>query len=94
MTVKVSGRAVAQGFSLEIEDRGLGMDAKGLVTANERLAAPEFDLSDSAQLGLFVEAPSTWSWTVSMLSLRYKTGELVQNSGVSEYFRCPVNIPH
>jgi signal transduction histidine kinase len=53
-TVRVSGQAVAQGFSLEIEDRGLSMDAKSVASANERLAAPEFDLSDSAQLGLFV----------------------------------------
>jgi signal transduction histidine kinase len=56
-TVQVSGQAVAHGFALEIEDRGLSMDAASLATANERLAEPTgFDLSNSAQLGLFVVA--------------------------------------
>ncbi|MDL4775508.1 nitrate- and nitrite sensing domain-containing protein [Actinomadura xylanilytica] len=54
-TVQVSGQAVAHGFTLEVEDRGLSMDEVSLRAANERLAtAAEFDLSDSAQLGLFV----------------------------------------
>ncbi|WP_165964421.1 nitrate- and nitrite sensing domain-containing protein [Actinomadura sp. KC216] len=54
-TVQVQGQPVAHGFTLEVEDRGLSMDAAGLAAANERLAnAAEFDLSDSAQLGLFV----------------------------------------
>ncbi|WP_395106484.1 nitrate- and nitrite sensing domain-containing protein [Actinomadura sp. SCN-SB] len=54
-TVQVTGQAVARGFTLEIEDRGLSMDETSLAAANERLAnPPEFDLSDSAQLGLFV----------------------------------------
>lgn len=54
-TVQVTGEAVGHGFTLEIEDRGLSMDPESLARANERLAnPPEFDLSDSAQLGLFV----------------------------------------
>ncbi|MGK5559183.1 sensor histidine kinase, partial [Actinomadura kijaniata] len=54
-TVQVTGELVGHGFSIEIEDRGLGMDEAALAAANARLAAPpEFDLSDSAQLGLFV----------------------------------------
>ncbi|MEW2358398.1 nitrate- and nitrite sensing domain-containing protein [Spirillospora sp. NPDC029432] len=54
-SVQVTGQVVARGFSMEIEDRGLSMDAKSLAEANARLAEPpEFDLSDSAQLGLFV----------------------------------------
>ncbi|HEV7930872.1 MAG TPA: nitrate- and nitrite sensing domain-containing protein [Actinomadura sp.] len=54
-SVQVTGQVAAHGFSLEIEDRGLSMDEESLVRANERLSAPpEFDLSDSAQLGLFV----------------------------------------
>ncbi|WUI01148.1 nitrate- and nitrite sensing domain-containing protein [Spirillospora sp. NBC_00431] len=54
-TVQVQGQPVAHGFTLEVEDRGLSMDAASLAAANERLAtAAEFDLSDSAQLGLFV----------------------------------------
>ncbi|MFB4311650.1 nitrate- and nitrite sensing domain-containing protein [Actinomadura sp. GTD37] len=55
--VRVSGHPVASGFALEIEDRGLGMTEEALRAANERLAnPPEFDPSDSAQLGLFVVA--------------------------------------
>ncbi|MFG2016276.1 sensor histidine kinase [Actinomadura geliboluensis] len=54
-TVQVHGQAVSHGFTLEVEDRGLSMDEASLAAANERLAtAAEFDLSDSAQLGLFV----------------------------------------
>lgn len=53
--VQVSGQVVAHGFAFEVEDRGLSMDAAALERANEQLAdPPEFDLSNSAQLGLFV----------------------------------------
>ncbi|GGT90871.1 sensor histidine kinase [Actinomadura citrea] len=55
--VRVSGHGVASGFAIEVEDRGLGMTEEALRRANERLARPpEFDPSDSAQLGLFVVA--------------------------------------
>ncbi|MEU5990971.1 nitrate- and nitrite sensing domain-containing protein [Spirillospora sp. NPDC047418] len=55
--VRVTGQAVASGFAIEVEDRGLGMTEEALRAANERLAnPPEFDPSDSAQLGLFVVA--------------------------------------
>ncbi|GAA4627187.1 nitrate- and nitrite sensing domain-containing protein [Actinoallomurus vinaceus] len=54
-TVQVTGQLVAHGFAFEVEDRGLSMDQASLDRANERLASPpEFDLSNSAQLGLFV----------------------------------------
>jgi signal transduction histidine kinase len=54
-TVQVTGQVVAHGFAFEVEDRGLSMDQSTLDRANERLAnPPEFDLSNSAQLGLFV----------------------------------------
>ncbi|MEV5711556.1 nitrate- and nitrite sensing domain-containing protein [Actinoallomurus sp. NPDC052274] len=54
-TVQVTGQAVAHGFAFEVEDRGLSMDQASLDRANERLTnPPEFDLSNSAQLGLFV----------------------------------------
>jgi signal transduction histidine kinase len=54
-TVQVSGQIVAHGFAIEVEDRGLSMDPAALAQANERLARPpDFDLSNSAQLGLFV----------------------------------------
>ncbi|MGI5230515.1 nitrate- and nitrite sensing domain-containing protein [Actinoallomurus sp. CA-142502] len=54
-TVQVTGQIVAHGFALEVEDRGLSMDPAALAEANEKLARPpDFDLSNSAQLGLFV----------------------------------------
>jgi signal transduction histidine kinase len=54
-TVQVAGQIVAHGFALEVEDRGLSMDPAALAAANEKLARPpDFDLSNSAQLGLFV----------------------------------------
>jgi signal transduction histidine kinase len=54
-SVRVSGDTVASGFAIEVEDRGLGMSAQRLAELNERLASPpEFNPSDSEQLGLFV----------------------------------------
>ncbi|MFJ1973403.1 nitrate- and nitrite sensing domain-containing protein [Streptomyces sp. NPDC087903] len=53
--VQVIGERVANGFTLEIHDRGLGMAADALLDANLRLAeTPEFELSDTDRLGLFV----------------------------------------
>ncbi|MFE6890432.1 nitrate- and nitrite sensing domain-containing protein [Streptomyces sp. NPDC057694] len=53
--VQVLGESVANGFTLEIHDRGLGMAADALLDANLRLAeTPEFELSDTDRLGLFV----------------------------------------
>ncbi|WP_069883977.1 sensor histidine kinase [Streptomyces luteocolor] len=53
--VQVLGEHVANGFTLEIHDRGLGMTADALLDANLRLAeTPEFELSDTDRLGLFV----------------------------------------
>ncbi|MEU1417692.1 nitrate- and nitrite sensing domain-containing protein [Streptomyces sp. NPDC005731] len=53
--VQVLGERVANGFTLEIHDRGLGMTAEVLLDANLRLAeTPEFELSDTDRLGLFV----------------------------------------
>jgi signal transduction histidine kinase len=53
--VQVSGGRVANGYVIEIEDRGLGIPLDIMSTLNERLAKPpEFDLADSDQLGLFV----------------------------------------
>jgi hypothetical protein len=53
--VHVIGERVANGFTLEIHDRGLGMAADALLDANLRLAeTPEFELSDTDRLGLFV----------------------------------------
>ncbi|MEU7283575.1 nitrate- and nitrite sensing domain-containing protein [Streptomyces sp. NPDC045431] len=53
--VQVHGEPVANGFTLEIHDRGLGMAPEALLDANLRLAeTPEFELSDTDRLGLFV----------------------------------------
>ena len=54
-SVRVSGDTVANGFAIEVEDRGLGMSPPRLAELNDRLAnPPEFNPSDSEQLGLFV----------------------------------------
>ncbi|MFI1867154.1 sensor histidine kinase [Streptomyces jumonjinensis] len=53
--VQVLGERVANGFTLEIHDRGLGIAPELLLDANLRLAeTPEFELSDTDRLGLFV----------------------------------------
>jgi Nitrate and nitrite sensing len=53
--VRLYGDVVGRGFAVEIEDRGLGLTEDELAGLNERLIKPpEFDLSDSDQLGLFV----------------------------------------
>jgi anti-sigma regulatory factor (Ser/Thr protein kinase) len=52
---QVSGHRVAKGYVIEIEDRGLGMTDEILASINERIRdTPEFNLSSSAHLGLFV----------------------------------------
>jgi hypothetical protein len=56
-TVRVGGSIVGYGFAVEIEDRGLGMSAEELAAANEQLRdPPEFRLSSTARLGLYVVA--------------------------------------
>ncbi|BFV56102.1 nitrate- and nitrite sensing domain-containing protein [Kitasatospora sp. CMC57] len=53
--VTVQGEVVAHGFSLEIDDRGLGLSEQALADINQRLAVEqEFDLADTDRLGLFV----------------------------------------
>jgi signal transduction histidine kinase len=53
--VIMTGDVVGQGFAVEIEDRGLGMNPDKLAEVNDRLAnPPSFDLSSADQLGLFV----------------------------------------
>jgi signal transduction histidine kinase len=53
--VEVRAERVANGFAVEIEDRGLGIAAEQLKDINERLAnPPDFDLADADRLGLFV----------------------------------------
>ena len=53
--VRVSGEVVANGFAIEIEDRGLGMTPQRVYELNERLAnPPDINPANTEQLGLFV----------------------------------------
>ena len=53
--VRMEGDVVGRGFAIEIEDRGLGISAARLDEINARLAGPpQFDLSGSDRLGLYV----------------------------------------
>jgi signal transduction histidine kinase len=55
--ISVTGQAVGNGFAVEIEDRGLGMNPEDLAATNRQLLdPPDFNLANSAQLGLFVVA--------------------------------------
>jgi signal transduction histidine kinase len=55
--ITVRADRVANGFAVEIEDRGIGISDDELARINQRLAnPPEFDLADSDRLGLFVVA--------------------------------------
>ncbi|HTS99748.1 MAG TPA: nitrate- and nitrite sensing domain-containing protein [Streptosporangiaceae bacterium] len=53
--VRIHGDIVGRGYAVEIEDRGLGIPDEKLAEANSNLThPPQFDLSGSEQLGLFV----------------------------------------
>jgi signal transduction histidine kinase len=53
--VRVTASWVANGYVLEVEDRGLGMPPEVMAEVNSHLVhPPEFDLANSDQLGLFV----------------------------------------
>ena len=55
--VTVRADRVANGFVVEIEDRGVGISSDALARVNDRLAnPPEFDPAESDRLGLFVVA--------------------------------------
>jgi signal transduction histidine kinase len=55
--VQVRAEGVSNGFVIEIEDAGLGMNPEQFDGINERLAEPpDFDLADTDRLGLFVVA--------------------------------------
>ncbi|BCJ61370.1 sensor histidine kinase [Micromonospora endophytica] len=54
-TVEVRGQLVANGFAIEIEDRGLGMTEEDLAAANYRIVdRSELNLADASRLGLYV----------------------------------------
>jgi signal transduction histidine kinase len=53
--VEVRAERVANGFAIEVEDRGLGIAPNQLSDLNARLASPpDFDIVDADRLGLFV----------------------------------------
>jgi signal transduction histidine kinase len=53
--VEIRAERVANGFTVEIDDRGLGIDSDQLDEINQRLARPpDFDLANADRLGLFV----------------------------------------
>jgi K+-sensing histidine kinase KdpD len=55
--VRIVGSVIANGYAVDVEDRGPGMSAETLAALNASLAdPPRFDLSGSDRLGLFVTA--------------------------------------
>jgi len=53
--VRIHGDLVGRGYAIEIEDRGLGIPEEKLAEINSNFAhPPQFDLSGSERLGLFV----------------------------------------
>ena len=55
--VEVRAERVANGFAIEIDDRGLGIEPAQLDELNQLLAdPPDFDLANADRLGLFVGA--------------------------------------
>ncbi len=55
--VEVRAERVANGFAIEIDDRGLGIEPTQLDELNQQLAdPPDFDLANADRLGLFVGA--------------------------------------
>jgi signal transduction histidine kinase len=53
--VEVRAERVANGFAIEVDDRGLGIAADQLDEINQQLAKPpDFDLANADRLGLFV----------------------------------------
>ncbi len=53
--VEVRAERVANGFAIEVEDRGLGIPLEQMAALNAQLAdPPDFDRADADRLGLFV----------------------------------------
>ncbi|HEY7488512.1 MAG TPA: nitrate- and nitrite sensing domain-containing protein [Streptosporangiaceae bacterium] len=70
--VQVSAHFTARGYAIEIEDRGLGINEERLASINQRISdPPEFNLSRSVQLGLYV---------VGRLAQRYGLRVTLKNS--------------
>ncbi|HEU5157118.1 MAG TPA: nitrate- and nitrite sensing domain-containing protein [Streptosporangiaceae bacterium] len=70
--VQVSAHVTARGYAIEIEDRGLGIAEERLEAINARISdPPEFNMSRSVQLGLYV---------VGRLAQRYGVRVTLKNS--------------
>ncbi|MDP9863758.1 MULTISPECIES: sensor histidine kinase [Streptosporangium] len=70
--VSVRGELVGRGFTIEIEDRGLGLTADKRAAINERLASPpELDPAETDRLGFAV---------VGLLAARYGVGVTLRAS--------------
>jgi signal transduction histidine kinase len=70
--VRIHGDLVGRGYAIEIEDRGLGIPPEKLAEINRNFAQPpQFDLSGSERLGLFV---------AGQLALRHDIRITVQGS--------------
>jgi signal transduction histidine kinase len=103
--VRVSGGRVANGYVVEIEDRGLGIQPEVMAALNQRLAEPpEFDVADSDQLGLFVVSrladkqgikvsvrPSTYGGTTAIVLL---PSALVVTQEEAAYLAAQESIGH
>jgi signal transduction histidine kinase len=70
--VRIHGDLVGRGYAIEIEDRGLGIPPEKLAEINRNFAhPPQFDLSGSERLGLFV---------AGQLAIRHEIRITVQGS--------------
>ncbi|MGI5268366.1 sensor histidine kinase [Nonomuraea sp. CA-218870] len=73
--VQVRGDRVSNGYSVEVEDRGLGLQQEEYDAYNRMLSdPPEFDLADSDRLGLFVVAKLAQRHSIKVLLRRSPFG--------------------
>ncbi|MFB4291808.1 nitrate- and nitrite sensing domain-containing protein [Nonomuraea sp. ATR24] len=86
-SVQVRGLAAANGFAIEVEDRGLGMNTATMAELNAQLATPpEFDLAGSDRMGIFV---------VSRLAARHGIKVTLRQSpydGTTAILMVPVSV--
>jgi signal transduction histidine kinase len=85
--VQIVGDVVGRGFAIEIEDRGMGLPDERLAEINRDLAdPPEFDLSGSDRIGLFI---------AGQLAQRHKIKITLRNSpfgGISAIVLIPQDL--
>ncbi len=92
--VQIATQQAANGYVLEIEDRGLGMSDKELIDANQRLAnPPAIDFAVSRVLGLYVvgrlarrhtiKVQLRHSWYGGVTALAMLPAGLITRPGVS-----------